>query len=99
VVHITANTAVQSTTLVTDPTVRCNIAGSTTSFCYYTAASATGTGNNTASTLAFSSIGVTTVAGSGSLGAACGSTGTFAVTLNHIVQGGTNRTVTILPTA
>jgi hypothetical protein len=98
VVHIFASNDTGGTTTIDDATVRCNIAGSTTSFCYYTAATALGQGNNAASTLTYGSIGVGVVGGSGSLGAACGSTGTFSSTLRHIVQGGTNRTVTVQTT-
>jgi hypothetical protein len=97
-IHIFAGNDTGGTTTIDDPTFRCNIAGSTTSFCYYTAGTAVGQGNNTASTLTFSSVGVGTVGGSGSLGAACGSSGTFSTTLRHMVQGGTNRTVTVQTT-
>jgi hypothetical protein len=39
---------------------------------------------------------VTHITGSsGDQGVLCGASGTFGVTLNHIVQSGTNRTVTI----
>jgi hypothetical protein len=52
---------------------------------------------NGASTIAFSAVGITRVTGApGDQGVLCGTgTGSFAVTLNHIVQSGTNRTVTI----
>jgi hypothetical protein len=81
---------------IDDPTLRCSIAGSTTSFCYYTAPVANGQANNALSTLSYSVGGVVVAGGSGSLGAACGSAaGSFNVLLTHIVEGGTNRTVTI----
>jgi hypothetical protein len=48
--------------------------------------------------LTYSSVGVVAVAGSGSLGGACGSSGTFSTTARHHVQVGTNRTVTVQTT-
>jgi hypothetical protein len=85
-----------STTTINDPTTRCNIAGTTSTFCYYTAASAVGTGNNVLSTLAYSNVTVAGVAGSGSLGTGvCGASGSFSSTLRHIVESGTNRTTTV----
>jgi hypothetical protein len=95
---ITINSAggTGGTTTINDPTLRCNIAGSATSFCYYTAASAAGTGNNAASTLTYTNVTLAGVAGSGSLGTGvCGAAGSFSTTLRHIVETGTNRTVTV----
>jgi hypothetical protein len=81
---------------INDPTIRCNIGGSATSFCYFTAASAVGTGNNAASLLAYSNVTFVGVAGSGSLGTGvCGASGSFSTQLRHIVETGTNRTVTV----
>jgi hypothetical protein len=83
------------TQTINDATVFCPVAGST-SGCYYTAATAVGTGNNAASTLSYNNVAVSTVTPTtNNLGAACGSSGFFSVTLNHIVQGGTNKTVTV----
>jgi hypothetical protein len=81
---------------IINPVVRCSIAGSTTSFCYYSAPTMSGTMVNATSRLTFSSGGVTNVGGSGSLGVVCG-TGSGSVNWidDHVVQGGTNRTVTI----
>jgi hypothetical protein len=99
VVHIIADNDVGGTTSITDPTVRCDIIASPNAFCYYTPHIANGQGNNVLSTLTFNVTGVTNVPGSGSLGALCGSAaGTFNVTLRHIVQGGTNRTITVTTT-
>jgi hypothetical protein len=98
VVHIFASNDTGGTLTINDLTYCCSIMGSTTSFCYFTAGAARGNGNNATSSLSFSSVGITTVGGSGSLGAACGSTATLSITLTHLVQGGTNRTVTVTTT-
>lgn len=96
VAHYFADSPVGGFLDVDDVERRCSIAGSTTSFCYYTAASAVGTVLNATSTITFASTSVVTTSGSGSLGAACGSgTGTYSTTLRHIVQFGTNRTITL----
>lgn len=98
IIHITATGANTHTQLLTDPTVRCNIAGSATSFCYYTAHTATGLGTNTPNAVTFNVPVVTNVAGSGSLGAACGASGaagSFHVGLTDAVQGGTGNRVTV----
>jgi hypothetical protein len=97
-ITVTATNDIGGTATVNDPTVRCNISGSATSFCYFTAATAAGVNNNAASTLTYTGVSVTVVAGSGSLGAVCGSTGTFSTTARHHVQVGTNRTVTVQTT-
>jgi hypothetical protein len=76
--------------------VRCNIAGSTTSFCYYNAPDASGTGSNINSSLTFSSVPIVNAGGSGSLGAACGpGTGTMnSVHTALMSTSGTKITVT-----
>jgi hypothetical protein len=95
-ITINANNDIGGTWTINDMTVRCNVAGSATSFCYYTMAAAVGSGNNTASTLTYSNVNFAGVAGSGSLGAGvCGASGSFSTTLRHIVEVGTNRTITV----
>jgi hypothetical protein len=82
---------------LSDVTVRCTT--SPTQGCYYTAATANGTGVNATNIIHFPSVPVTAVGNppgtaDGVSAANCGTTGTFSVTLNHIVDS-TNRTVTI----
>jgi hypothetical protein len=80
-----------------DLIVRCAFAG-TTNGCYFTAASANGSANNAASTIQYSNVSATRVQPTtDNLGDFCPASGTFNVTLQHIVQAGTNRTVTIAP--
>lgn len=98
-IHITADAGgTGGSVQVTDPTVRCAIANST-SACYYTAATATGSANNVTSNLTFANVAVASVSPTtDALGAGlCGTNATFGVTLQHIVQGGTNATITIRP--
>jgi hypothetical protein len=83
----------------TDLIVRCNVSQSAFA-CYYTAESTGGTANNAASTLTFSNNAIwaiTSPTTDAVAAGACGGGGIFNVTLRHIVQGGTNRTVTFLP--
>jgi hypothetical protein len=93
---ITATSATTSTDTITDARVFCGVAGST-SGCYYTMASASGSGNNLSSSLTFSNLAVSraTSGVTNDLGAACGTSATLGFTLTHIVQTGTNKTVTI----
>ncbi len=88
------------TVTTTDARVRCFLGGSGgAAFCEYTAATAAGTAVNSTSTLAYSSVGVTHVNGaSGDQGVLCGASGSFNVTANHMVQSGTNRTLTLTTT-
>jgi hypothetical protein len=79
-----------------DTILRCGISGSAGA-CFYTFASAFGVGS-TVSTISFNSVGLSAVGTSGSLGSVCGASGSASWTLNHIVQGGTNRTVTVTTT-
>jgi hypothetical protein len=79
--------------------IRCNISGDIRA-CYYTAASATGLVNNLTSTLTFSNVAMVSITApttdalpSGT----CGGTGPLSVQFRHIVQSGTNRTVTFQP--
>jgi hypothetical protein len=79
---------------LTDVGVRC--AFTSGGACYFTAATASGVANNAASTLSYPSVNaVHTTATPDDLGFLCPSSGTFSTLLNHIVQSGTNRTVTI----
>jgi hypothetical protein len=96
-VAILATSTSGGTVTITDARVRCFIAGSGgASFCEYTMATAAGTATNSPSAIAFSSVAVNHVTGaSGDQGALCGASGSFSTTLNHIVQSGTNRTVTL----
>jgi hypothetical protein len=96
-VHILATSTSGGTVTLIDPRVRCFIAGSGgASFCEYTATSASGTATNSPSAIVFSSVVVHHITGSpGDQGVLCGANGTFGVTLTHIVQSSTNRTVTI----
>ncbi len=96
-VSILATSTSGGTVTVTDARVRCFITGSGgAAFCEYTAATAPGTATNSPSAIAFTNVSVTHITGSsGDQGVLCGASGTFGVTLNHIVQSGTNRTVTI----
>jgi hypothetical protein len=82
---------------ITDMRVRCNIAGSSTAFCYFTYTTASANGNmvNATSTITFPGIVVHHVTGTGDLGSVCGATGTATFALRHIVEVGTNRTVTV----
>jgi hypothetical protein len=78
-----------------DVVVRCAFAG-TPNACYFTAATANGVATNATSTIQYNNVAAVGVSPtSDTLGALCPSTGTFGVTLRHIVQAGTNRTVTI----
>lgn len=95
-VHITA-AAGGGSVQITDPLVRCLLVGGGGASCYFTgtSASAIGTFANLASTLDYTSVAVDRGTGAGDLGAACGEGGTFNAKFTHIVQGGTNRTITI----
>lgn len=77
-----------------DAIARCAVSGSS-SACYFTSAATTAVGNNAASTISVSGVNVVSVtAASDSLGALCGSSGTFSVTLNHGVNQA-NQTLTL----
>jgi hypothetical protein len=86
-----------STTLVTlkDVVVRCNLSGIAQG-CYFTAGTAAGTVNNAASTLSYTNVNASSVNPTGDAFGFCPSSGTFTVVLNHIVEVGTNRTVTVV---
>jgi hypothetical protein len=85
------------TITINDATVRCAITATT--MCYYTFASAAGVANNAASSLSFAALAGTSVVPTGTTDAmppgVCGPTFTLSTALTHIVQGGTNRTITI----
>jgi hypothetical protein len=88
---ITATGDVNGTVALTDPTVFCAVSGST-SGCYYTAATASGTATN--STLAYSNVAVSHTTGTGDLGSLCGSSATFSATLTDLTSGGSTVHVT-----
>jgi hypothetical protein len=100
-IHIVADNSVdplaQGTVQVTDPRVRCSIAGSTTSFCYYTGTTSSAIGNafNSNSRIVFPNVTAHHVTGSGDLSGACGTQGAFNATLTDVVQVGTNKTITV----
>lgn len=95
-VSIVGTSAAGGTVSLSDPTIRCATSPNL-GFCYYTPHTVpTGNFLNSNSSLTYSVTGVTAVAGSNSLGAFCGgAAGTFNTTLTHVVQGGTNRTMTL----
>lgn len=79
---------------MSDLTVRCPVGS--LGACYYTAASASGTAVNATSTLTFSAINIGVVhPTTDSIGPSCGATAQLGVRLDHLVQGGTNRTITL----
>jgi hypothetical protein len=97
--HISINGTANTMTF-TDVIVRCNIVSSNQG-CYYTTATMTGVPNNVASTLTFTNVAVVAISAPTTdavAPGACASSGNFSVQFRHIVQGGTNRTVTILGT-
>jgi hypothetical protein len=88
------------TVVLDDVLVRCKIVTASPVACYFTAPTAVGAANNAASTITFSGVSVTAIgnpAGTtdGQPGGLCGTDGRFSVTLQHIVQSSTNKTVTI----
>lgn len=89
--------AIGGAVTLNDVTVRCATTG--TNACYYTSASIAGAASNAASSISFTNFGGTPVLPAGTTDAAppgnCGSSFTASTTLTHIVQGGTNRTITI----
>jgi hypothetical protein len=95
VIQIHANVGGSAQTVI-DPVVRCAIQNST-SGCYFTAATAQGVGVNANASLNFPAVSAATVAPTtDALGVGlCGLDGTFSVTLTHIVEEGSNRTVTV----
>lgn len=94
--HGTAPIDVSTATVtLTDVTIRCSFA-ETSQGCYFTMSTAVGTVNNPASTLTFSSVSAGSVNPTGDLFFFCPSSATFSVVLNHIVEVGTNRTVTVV---
>jgi hypothetical protein len=95
-VSIAANATGGHVTL-TDVLARCVVAGSA-SGCYYTGATATGVATNATSVLSYNNISAiypVTNPADGIGAAICGTNALFSVTLTHIVQGGTNATITI----
>jgi hypothetical protein len=81
----------------TDPVIRCAV--SATTGCYFTALAAVGNHVNASSSIAFTNVGFGNVLPAGVTDAAaagtCFPSATVSVTLTHIVQGATGRTVTI----
>jgi hypothetical protein len=92
-IHLIAG-AGGGTVTIGDVTVRCSLMGGS-GFCYFTASSAVGSLANGPSTLTYTFVPFAPVSGTTSLGALCGDSGSWAWTFTHIVQGGTNRTVTV----
>jgi hypothetical protein len=93
-VAITANGTGGSFNL-TDVGLRCSFT-SPGGACYFTAATANGTANNAASSISYTGVAWNGIPGTAdSLGGLCFSSATFSVVLNHIVEAGTNRTVTV----
>jgi hypothetical protein len=79
---------------LTDMGVRCAFASG--GACYFTAATANGVANNAASTISYTNVGAVSIAATAdNLGALCPATSTLSMAFNHIVEVGTNRTVTI----
>jgi hypothetical protein len=85
-----------NTQTITDMRLFCAAAGGT-SGCYYTAATAQGSGTNIPSALTFSNVPLSraTSGVTNDLGAACGTSGGFGVSLTHITQAGTGKTATV----
>lgn len=98
VLHIFADISVGGTFLLTDPTLRCSLAG-LAGACYYTSAIAPGSYNNVTSTLAYETVFTTPVAATPDAlpSGPCGDSGRWSVTYTHIVQELTNRTLTVSP--
>jgi hypothetical protein len=97
-VTITGN-ALGGTVALGHTLIRCQVVGSA-SGCYFTWGTAHAQANSAASTIAFSGVSIQAIgnpAGTtdGLTAGVCGTSATFSVTFTHIVQGGTNRTVTI----
>lgn len=92
---ITAGPDTGGTFRFNDLSFRCNVSGGT-SGCDWTMGSATGTYTNATSALAFSNVAMTHVTGgTGDLGSLCGTSASASWTYTHVVQGGTNSTVTL----
>jgi hypothetical protein len=95
-VHIMSTSPTTGSVNLTDVGVRC--AFTSGGACYFTAGVANGVANNTTSTISYTSVGAVGITGtSDNLGILCPSSGTFSTSLTHIVEVGTNRTVTITP--
>lgn len=88
------STASGGTIALTDPILRCG--SLPMGACYFTSAIAVGVYTNTPSVLAFENVAYTPIAAtSDSLGASCGTGGTWSVTFTHLVGGTANQTLTI----
>jgi hypothetical protein len=93
-VRVTSTGANTGSVNLSDVGVRCIF--TTGGACYFTAATANGVANNSASTISYTNVAASGITGtSDNLGALCPSSGTFSTVLNHIVESGTNRTVTV----
>jgi hypothetical protein len=89
-----ASTPTGGTVTLTDPVLRCGTMG--VGACYFTSAVAGGVYTNATSVLAYENVAYTPIAvTSDSLGASCGTGGTWSVTFTHIVGGTANQTLTI----
>jgi hypothetical protein len=94
-VHLSPNGDAGALVGIDDLTLRCPTShlGSPTQ-CYYTAATVLGLATNLTSQLTFTNINLGYTTRSDSVQAACFSVVALTFTLTHLVQGGTNRTVT-----
>lgn len=96
-VHATATSTIGGTISLGDLTLRCPLTrtpGLTTQ-CYYTATPTTGQVTNASSRLTFSSFFLPYVGRSDSIASLCPIAATLSMDLTHLVQGATNRTVTL----
>jgi hypothetical protein len=95
-VHIGATTDGNGVFRITDPTLRCGVAGAAAA-CYFTAPVANGVYSNATATLAFENVPYQWAAPTGdALGPGpCGNNGTWSVTFTHVVQNITNQTLTV----
>jgi hypothetical protein len=88
------STPTGGTVALTDPILRCG--SLPMGACYFTSAVANGIYTNATSVLAYENVAYTPIAvTSDSLGASCGTGGTWSVTFTHIVGGTANQTLTI----
>jgi hypothetical protein len=93
-VHLTGASSGGGYMRLTNLVVRCALVG--LPYACYFAFNANGPFNNTTSSISFANSGFSTVnTTSDAAGQTCISSGWFSVLLAHIVQGGTNRTVTL----
>lgn len=81
---------------ITDPILRCPIiGGGGAASCSYTSVVANGIFRNEKSSLHFTDVTATHVATTGDVGMSCGHAAEWSTTFTHIVQFGTNKTLTV----